>query len=282
MKFKLTVVTVTYRRNQGELRLFINSFKRFNDLESQARLIIVDNSPDDYRDVEKLIREYNDIDYIYNPSNPGFGASNNIGFNKYVSDYVLFVNNDVEFTEVLFTNLINYFADKPKLGCIGIHQTGGAASYYANILAPSRCDMTVFNDKFHFISGAFMFFKSNVFNEIGRFDPNIFMYGEEFDISLRLREKGYYTEFLPNYSFWHKVGNRSKNFSAKRFNESTKSYCYILKKYNISSEIAYRKVRCLQVRFIYNLFLFRFNNCKHILQAISETKNIINENFRLI
>lgn len=45
-KYKLLVITVTYNPNIEELRLFINSYHKYNDLYDKAKLIIVDNSPE--------------------------------------------------------------------------------------------------------------------------------------------------------------------------------------------------------------------------------------------
>lgn len=71
--------------------------------------------------------------------------------------------------------------------------------------APKKVDMSVFNEKYHFISGAFMFFKSNIFLKIGMFDPLLFMYFEEFDLSERLMALGYHTTYIDGLSFYIKL-----------------------------------------------------------------------------
>lgn len=111
-EIKLSVVTVTYKPNIAELKLFIDSFYKYNDLKEDAKLIIVDNSPCNFWDSSIILLQYPQITFIPNPSNPGFGASNNIGFEKYQSEYVLFINNDTEFLEPIFSNLIKEFQKK--------------------------------------------------------------------------------------------------------------------------------------------------------------------------
>ena len=44
---KLLVVTVTYKADTLELDLFIKSFFKFNDIGNCARLVVVDNSPEE-------------------------------------------------------------------------------------------------------------------------------------------------------------------------------------------------------------------------------------------
>lgn len=136
---KLSVVTVTYKSNIEELDLFIKSFFKYNDIGNSASLIIVDNSPLDYRAVQNLVdSQYkNMVSYIANPTNPGFGASNNIGFKYLPSDYVLFINNDVEFLEPVFLKIIYEFEQNPSIGCVGVHQKGGAPSFFNKILLKS-------------------------------------------------------------------------------------------------------------------------------------------------
>lgn len=165
-KYKLLVITVTYNPNIEELRLFINSYHKYNDLYDKAKLIIVDNSPEYSWNKEEFIKEYNEVDFISNPSNPGFGASNNIGFKQYDSDYALFINNDVELIEPVFKKIISTFEEDPQIGCIGIHQYGGAPSFFTKFNAPPHTTSKIFIDQYHFISGAFMFFKSDVFKKM--------------------------------------------------------------------------------------------------------------------
>lgn len=63
-----------------------------------------------------------------------------------------------------------------------------------------------------------MFFKSQIFIEIGMFDPKLFMYFEEFDLSERLLSKGYKTIYLDKYHFLHKAGHRTEQneFAAQK------------------------------------------------------------------
>ena len=84
--------------------------------------------------------------------------------------------------------------------------------------APEGAKVDEFNQETHFISGAFMLFRSDLFVEIGMFDPNLFMYFEEFDLSERLLLKGYKTVFLDKYHFLHKAVHRTKQneFAAQK------------------------------------------------------------------
>lgn len=277
---KLLVVTVTYKADTLELDLFIKSFLKFNDIGNCARLVVVDNSPEEYCDVRDLIQlKYStSVGYIPNPSNPGFGASNNIGFKSELSDYVLFINNDVEFTEPVFGKIISKLAETSKIGCIGIHQNGGAPSFFCKVTAPKGSQTVDFDEHIHFISGAFMFFKSDVFLKIGLFDENIFMYSEEFDISERLILNGYSTEYLNNLSFLHKVENRRIQ-NEYLWKIGTESFCYVCKKYHLNPYNLSFGYRRLFLLFFYFLIQLNIKECGKIIRIIFMIKSIVKQNF---
>lgn len=266
MHFKLVIVTVTYK-SYDDLPKFIESYYKFNDLKNQSRLIVVDNSPSEYLKIKEFINSFNDIDYISQPQNPGFGNANNIGFDLHTSDYVLFINNDVEFIMPIFDNIIQLHDKSPKLGCIGIKQLGGAPSYFKKITSNLENNSSEFDDREHFISGAFMFFKSNIFIEIGKFDSNLFMYGEEQDLSFRLNKNSYYTEYLPKLSFLHKVGDRKK-LSKFSWETTTKSFCYLCRKHNIDYQAPNKRLmnrlKKLMLYFLLKLDFREFNKLKNV------------------
>lgn len=277
---RLSVVTVTYKTDVEELDLFIKSFMKYNDLKSEANLIIIDNSPSDYLGVRDLIINFykNSVVYIQNPSNPGFGASNNIGFLYQNSDYVLFINNDVEFTEPVFHKIISKMGTDSSIGCIGIHQTGGAPSFFVKMTAPKGCQMRKFDENCHFISGAFMFFKSDVFKKIGMFDENIFMYLEEFDVSERIINAGYKTVYYDSMSFWHKVRNR-KIQNEYLWKIGTESFCYVCKKYSLNPYSLSLGNKRLVLLFFYFILQFKIGESMKIMRIISMRKKIIEQNF---
>lgn len=256
-KVKLLIVTVTYKSNVNEFSQFVDSFERNNDIGENAKMVVVDNSPTEFRLIENIIKQrYQQVQYIENSSNPGFGASNNIGFEKFDSDFVLFINNDVEFTEPVFKKILSVFDADKSVGCVGIHQIGGAPSYFRKFTVGKEVDDSVFNDNYHHISGAFMFFKSSVFKEIGMFDNNLFMYLEEFDLSSRLHMHKYKTRYLPDLTFWHKVGDRNKlSFNERLWKIGADSHFYICKKYFLPPTTGFYGVNLMLLKFMMFFFI---------------------------
>jgi len=76
-----------------------------------------------------------------------------------------------------------------------------------------------------FLSGCFMFFRTQVLKDIGLFDENIFMYMEDIDINRRIHAK-YKTIYYPNVSVYHEYERGShKNLRLLRISiESSIKY----------------------------------------------------------
>lgn len=274
-KYKLVVVTVTYKPDKEEFRLFLDSFIKYNDLGDEARLIVVDNSPENSWNLKTFKQDYPSVDFVTNPENPGFGAANNKGFDLYKSDYVLFINNDVEFLEPVFKPLIKEFEKDKSVGCIGIHQEGGAPSFFQKMTAPKGTTLDFFDDKLHFVSGAFMFFKSSYFEEIGCFDSNIFMYLEEFDLSERLIKHGYRTIYMNNFHFLHKVRNRKK-VNDVIWIKSIPSFIYVCEKYGLDpKEKTKGLMHRLRLLFFYHLLHFDLSQAIKVLNIYRAENRLV-------
>jgi len=56
------------------------------------------------------------------------------------------------------------------------------------------------------ICGAFMFLERNIFNEIGYFDEDYFMYGEDIDLCFRIKKAGYKIYYFPKITTIHLKG----------------------------------------------------------------------------
>ena len=269
MKYKLLVITVTYKSKAQELCDFINSYNKYNDLGEASKLVVIDNSPPDYFNLPELRAKYPSVTFIGRPDNPGFGASNNIGFGLYKSDYVLFMNNDTEFVEPLFSGLIKIYEADGTLGCIGIKQLGGGPSYFNKFTSPKHINSTHFNERWHIISGAFMFFKSAVFKACGMFDDNIFMYLEEFDISERLNRKGFHVRYEPRYSFLHKKGKYRKDINERLWIIGAQSQLYVCNKYGLNPRLGFHGVnKRLYKYLLYYLATFRVKDFIKVIRIL--------------
>lgn len=177
--------------------------------------VVVDNSP---TTKAKEIFESYKWTYIHNPSNPGFGVSHNLIFDKFSNnaDYHLIVNPDITFSNDIVSELMSFLDKYQKAGCVmpKVYYPGGAIQRLAKLL-PSPKDLLVRRLPFKslkervnqrlelhkanyesgtfqvpFVSGCFVLFRTRILNEIGFFDTRFFMYTEDTDLSRRLWVNG--------------------------------------------------------------------------------------------
>jgi GT2 family glycosyltransferase len=229
---------VCYKSDRIKLLNAINSFLN-SDLN--IKLVLIDNSPiDDLKDVVKDSR----VEYIFNPSNPGFGTAHNIAIKKYSgkSKYYLVLNPDVYFEKGVIESLFEFMNKNFDVGHVmpKVLYPDGSIQYLCKLI-PSPLDSIfrrfnpfkkiverrnyLYEMRFSnydeimevpYLSGCFMFIRSTVFNEVGCFDEQFFMYPEDIDLTRRINEK-YKTIFYPMACIYHEFEKGShKNFRLLR------------------------------------------------------------------
>ena len=113
----INVSIVTYKTDRDEIS---------NILENCSssvinKIYIIDNSPNDLlREFLKAKKIYN-LEYIFNPENPGYGASHNIAIRKSITNninYHLVINSDLKFEKSILDNLENFMEKNKDIGLI--------------------------------------------------------------------------------------------------------------------------------------------------------------------
>jgi GT2 family glycosyltransferase len=221
-----TACIVLYNNNKDVVSKTIESFLSY-DLAST--LFLIDNSPTD--DL-KILSDHYKIEYIHNPSNPGFGAAHNIAIKKSIklgSHYHLVLNPDVRFEACAIEVIVEYMNLNHQVGNLmpQVYYPNGEIQYLCKLLPtpydwigrrfnPIKKMVLKSNQKFElrftnynkimevpYLSGCFMFLRLDAIKKVGGFDEKIFMYGEETDLCRRLINNGYKTIFFPNASITH-------------------------------------------------------------------------------
>jgi GT2 family glycosyltransferase len=225
-KYHLTGCIVLYKDDPLVLLEAITSFLK---TELDVKLYLIDNSPSDQlRNISLDAR----VEYIHNPSNPGFGAAHNIAIKKAMSDgtdYHLVLNPDVRFDGAVLKTIVEYMNSNPDVGNLmpKVVYPDGSNQYLCKLLPtpydwigrrfnPLKGMVERRNEKFElrftnyneimevpYLSGCFMFLRLSALKTIGLFDEKIFMYGEEVDLCRRLIANGYKTIYFPKATIVH-------------------------------------------------------------------------------
>jgi GT2 family glycosyltransferase len=174
---------------------------KYNDIGDALEIIVVDNNSTNYIDMHDKIKSlYPDVRIIANTKNGGYGQGNNIGIRAASASIVSIMNPDVRLIMPVFQTFIDVLSKEENIMCGGKQyatMTKQNPSFYYDftesgfrqVIGRIICQkLDIYNQKRMWLQGAFFAIKKNIFEQIGLFDENIFMYAEEFDIHLRLKK----------------------------------------------------------------------------------------------
>ncbi len=176
------------------------------------------------------------IHFIKNDKNLGFSGGNNVGIEYALKENVeniLILNNDTivdkNFLQKMTVEMEKdskigvvvpkiYFAPgheyhtqrytKEELGKV-IWYAGGTIDW-KNVIGHHEGVDEVDTDQYtvhkttEYATGACMLVRASVFQKIGMFDTDYFLYYEDSDISMRIKKAGYTINFNPDSIIWHK------------------------------------------------------------------------------
>jgi len=192
-----SIVTVTY--NSSHL---IGSFLTtlLSGRESESRRVVVVDSGSQDKDATRLVVDSIGSVFIGNPKNVGYGSGSNIGAKAQDSEWIAFVNPDVQVSIDEIDKLVeealqygyqcvgpNVVDDEGRLQ-VTWHPIAAPPWRKRPKAAPRRHDESVFDTSS--ISGCCMVIQRNWFEKLGGFDESFFMFCEEIDLHKRLIEAG--------------------------------------------------------------------------------------------
>ncbi len=210
-------------------------------LPGNCPLVVVDNGPDD--GARALVRAFGGK-VVVPAQNIGFGGACNMGAEQAATEFLLFLNPDARLLPESLQLLLQSARNNPKAVGFGPALMGedGSLSYKRGSMLtghepltpedPGQVDLVVSS-----LSGAAFLVRRDAFRAIGGFDPGIFLYYEDDDISARLRAAGGTLLLVPSAKVVHLSGKSSApSRSLLRFKgyHWTRSRIYVARKYGMS------------------------------------------------
>lgn len=206
-------------------------------------LIVVDNGSTD--ESLSYLKEQTDILLIENQTNRGFGTANNQAFAQAKGEYLAIVNNDVEL-DPQWLELMVEAMRTPAIGmCAGktltyserdrIDNTGHLLYWDGTNRGRGRLQLdrgqfdqsnTVF-----FPSGCAALFRTSMIREIGGFDEEFFLYGDDAELGIRARLSGWDCAFVPQAKTYHRYSASSSPYHPMKFFYVERNRLWIVWKY---------------------------------------------------
>ena len=249
---RLSIIIVTYNSEKDIFDCLKAVFKH-NDIGDELEVIVVDNASAGFEAMWKEIEDaYGEkVVVVSNSKNGGYGQGNNVGIRLSSSDKFLIMNPDVRIIMPMFSKIVETLNDESVALCgftsMENESFRNSSFYYTHTTSAFRkvffrrkLQTDDFQYKRMFLSGACFAMKKDIFEKIGMFDENIFLYGEENDIHIRLRKM--FPEkkmvFIKELGYVHPGANeRDKE---KEYRHSMRSAAYLYKKNRMPMKSLYR------------------------------------------
>lgn len=209
-------VIVTNYNGRHFLDSCFRSLYKINYPRELYEVIMVDNGSTD-GSVEFVEKSFPWVKIIRLDKNFGFTGGNNRGVKKAKGDFLVFLNNDTEVDENWLIELVKAATKLKNVGICGskilfmrrnvVHFENGYLTLVGGGVFPSMgkkdCKEKTAPFPTACIHGASFLIKRDVFKEIGGFDEDYFLYGDEADICLRTWLYGYSVLSVPTSIVYH-------------------------------------------------------------------------------
>ena len=209
---QLSVIILNYNVRYFLEQCVLSVQKALSTIDGE--IIVIDNSSSD-NSCEMMKQLFPNVKLIENKDNLGFPKGNNLGVAQAKGDYICILNPDTVVAEDTFSKILNTKNWQLNTGIIGCKLIDGTGNflpeskrgiptpwvsftkifglyklsnifgkYYAQHLTENQ------SGKVGILVGAFMVMQRELYNEIGGFDENCFMYSDDIDLSYMVLQKG--------------------------------------------------------------------------------------------
>jgi len=233
-----------------------------------SEIIVVDNYSTD-GSCEMMKSRFPNIKLIRNNQNVGFPKGNNVGVAQAKGDFICILNPDTVVAEDTFEKVLNFAKKQSNLGIIGVKLIDGTGNFLPEskrgiptpwVAFTKICSLykifpksKYFNQYYaqhlsenetgevEILVGAFMFLKKELYDEVGGFDEDCFMYSDDIDLSYMVLQKGKTNYYFNETTVIHYKG------------ESTIKDGTYMKRFQEAMEFFYKKH--FKVSFLFSAFM---------------------------
>jgi GT2 family glycosyltransferase len=199
------------------------------------------------------------VHFVWNRSNLGFAKACNLGLERAAGDYILFLNPDTVVGEDCFEKCIAYIHSRGDRCAIGVKMLDGAGNFLKeskrSFPSPVTSLYKLFGlskwfphsktfAKYHLgnlsedenhevdvLAGAFLMVPRKILDQVGGFDEDFFMYGEDIDLSYRIQKAGFTNCYFAGTSIIHFKGESTRKGSLNYVKMFYKAMSIFVKKH---------------------------------------------------
>ena len=276
MEPRISVIIVNY--NTAELlRSCLASLLEQNSLIRE--IIVVDNASVDLS--AALVREeFPSVHLMAQQDNIGFGRANNLAFGMCSGELLFLLNPDTCVLPGCLAAIQNYMLQNKEIGMAGTATHDADMSFHPTVQYEYPGDHyagALFSDlpgTIAWLLGASLVLRREVMQHVQGFDPDFFLYGEDIDLCLRIRQAGWPLGYITDARIVHHEGQSERNTEpAKVFEKKMRAELLFFTKH-YSSEIVCRIKRARWLQAWWRLATLRLSSlfCKSEIIRMKLTK----------
>lgn len=178
-------------------------------------VFVVDNASQDGS--AGIIRDkFPQVRLVANEENRGFGAANNQALQECSGRYVIFLNPDTTVGTDSFFKMAAYMDAHSEVGLAGprVLNPDGTRQDSMSTRYPGHrygaADLGHLPGEIACVLGACQIASTGLLHELGGFDEDFFLYGEDQDLCLRIRKRGFEIGFIDDAVIMHHGGQSER------------------------------------------------------------------------
>jgi GT2 family glycosyltransferase len=206
---QITASIVTYRSGPVIARCLEHLFA---STRRPLEVVVFDNASDDDT-LTRLQPFSNRVRLVAHPANLGFGQGHNRALAGAGGDYFLLLNPDIEIPPDGLDRLIRHLEEDASCGAVAPRldeASSNDAAGFSRRYPGQRYAPEYFRHlpgEVAFLQGACVLMRAALFRAIGGFDPRYFLYAEDLDLSLEIRQRGWTLAFVSDLVVRHLGGH---------------------------------------------------------------------------
>jgi N-acetylglucosaminyl-diphospho-decaprenol L-rhamnosyltransferase len=281
----LSIIIVNWRSAAFLRKCLASIFANTKNLSCET--IVVDNASFDGAD--EVCRDYPLVQYIQSNDNLGFAKANNLGFRHSKGEFVLLLNPDTEVIGDALKTLVDCMKSRPRVGIVGAKLFNSDMTIQTSCIQAFPTVLNQFLDteflrnrfprssfwgtwplfsgqtepsQIEVVSGACLLIRRAVFEQVGLFTENFFMYAEDVDLCYKVHRAGHKILYEGRAEVIHHGGQSSSkepqsNFATVMTRESLHAFMAIHrgKTYAAVFQFAIGVAACLRLLLLFGLFI---------------------------
>lgn len=296
----ISIIIVNYNVKYF-LRQCLQSIYR-SDFDGDIKVYVVDNASVDGSQ-EMVLKEFPEVHLISNKDNVGFSRANNQAIAQATTSYTLILNPDTIIQEDTLRKCVTFMESHPAAGALGVKMVDGSGTYLPESKRGFPTPLSAFYkmtglsklfpkspsinhyymgnhpedevNEVDVLTGAFTFARTEILQQVGGFDEDYFMYGEDIELSYQIKAQGHKIYYYPKTQIIHFKGESTRKLSSgylknfygamgiyaqKRNTASSKIWSWLLKVAILISAVAglLKKVSLSQFRPVVDVVLLVF------------------------